>query len=96
MTGRMIAKHSQMTQRDLNCLRKWVDDLKAASTIRTNDEYIGGTPTQLNFKQSVAPGIIIRHIINVNVHGTGQGTTALTRYFSVEQQNQTGASSSTL
>ena len=43
MTGRRIAKHTQMT--------KWVDDVKAAHTSRTNDGDFGGTPTQLNFNQ---------------------------------------------
>ena len=43
-----------MTQSDPNNLQKWLDEVKAAHTIRTNDGDLGGTPTQLNFKQSVA------------------------------------------
>ena len=38
-----------MTQRDLNYLTKWVDDVKAAHTIRNNDGDVDGTLTQLNF-----------------------------------------------
>ena len=38
-----------MTQRDLNHLTKWVDDVKVAPTIRNNDGDFEGTPTQLNF-----------------------------------------------
>ena len=40
-----------MTQRDLNYLTQWVDDVKAAHIIRTNDGDFGGAPTQLNFNQ---------------------------------------------
>ena len=59
-----------MTQRDLNYLTKWTDDVKAvAHTIRNNDGDIGGIPTQLDFNQSVASDIIRRHIINVKVYG---------------------------
>ena len=47
-----------MTQSDLNNLPKWLDEVKAANTIRTNDGDLGGTPTQLNFKQSVAYSLI--------------------------------------
>ena len=47
-----------MTQSDLNNLPKWLDEVKAAHKIRTNDGDLGGTPTQLNFKQSVAFGLI--------------------------------------
>ena len=39
----------EMTERDLNYLTKWVDDVKAAHTIRNNDGDSEGTPTQLNF-----------------------------------------------
>ena len=58
-----------MTQRDLNYLTKWADDVKAAHTIRTSDGDFGGTSTQLNFKYSVASDLIRRHIINVKVYG---------------------------
>ena len=37
-----------ITQRDLNYLTKWVDDVKAAHMIRNNDGDFEGTPTQLN------------------------------------------------
>ena len=58
-----------MTQRDLNYLTKWVYDVKAAHTIRNNDGDFEGTPTQLNFKLSVASDLIRSHIINVKVYG---------------------------
>ena len=58
-----------MTQRDLNNLTKWSYEVTAAHTIRTNDGDLEGTPTQLNFKKSVAFRLIWRHIINVKVHG---------------------------
>ena len=61
-------KTLEMTQRDLNYFTKWVDDVKAAHTSRTSDGDFGGTPTQLNFKQSVASDLIRRHIINVKVY----------------------------
>ena len=38
-----------MIQRDLIYLTKWVDDVKAAHTIRNNDGDVEGTATQLNF-----------------------------------------------
>ena len=47
-----------MTQSDLNNLPKWLDEVKAAHKIRTNDGDLGGTPTQLNFKMLVAFGLI--------------------------------------
>ena len=46
------------TQSDLNNLPKWLDEVKAAHKIRTNDGDLGGTPTQLNFKLSGAFGLI--------------------------------------
>ena len=58
-----------MTQNDLNNLPKRFDDVTTANKIRTNDGDLGGTPTQLNFKQSVAFGLFRRHILNVKVHG---------------------------
>ena len=36
-------KTLEMTQRDLNYLTKWVDDVKAAHTIRNNDGDFEGT-----------------------------------------------------
>ena len=62
-------KTPAMTQSDLNNLLKWLDEVKAAHNIRTKDGYLGSTPTQLNFKQSVAFDLIRRHIINVKLHG---------------------------
>ena len=58
-----------MTQRDLNYLTKWADDVKAAHTIRNNVGDFGGIPTQLNFNQSVASDLTIRQIINVKLYG---------------------------
>ena len=58
-----------MTQSDLNNLPKRLDDVTTAHKIRTNDGDSGGTPTQLNFNQSVAFGLFSRHILNVKVHG---------------------------
>ena len=60
-----------MTQSDLNNLPKWLDDVKSAHKIRTNDGDLGGTPTQLNFKQSVAFCLTRRHMLNFKVHGQG-------------------------
>ena len=57
------------TQSDLNNLPKRQDDVTIARKIRTNDGGLGGTPTQLNLKQSVAFGLFRRHILNVKVHG---------------------------
>ncbi len=57
------------TQSDLNNLPKRLDDVTTAHNIRTNDGGLGGTPTQLNFKHSVAFGLFRRHILNVKVHG---------------------------
>ena len=58
-----------MTQHDLNNLPKWLDE-NAGHKTRTNDGDLGGTPTRLNFKQSVAFGLIIRRYNrNVKVHG---------------------------
>ena len=58
-----------MTQSDLNNLPKRFDDVTTAHKIRTNDGDLGGTPTQLNFKQLVAFGLFRRHILNVKIHG---------------------------
>ena len=44
----------EQDESDLNNLPKWLDEVKADHKIRTNDGDLGGTPTQLNFKQSVA------------------------------------------
>ena len=57
------------TQSDLNNLPKRQDDVTTARKIRTNDGGLGGTPTQLNLKHSVAFGLFRRHILNVKVHG---------------------------
>ena len=75
-----------MTQSDLNKLTQWVDEVKAAHKIRTDDGDLGGTPTQLNFKQSVASGLTGHHIINVKVHGQEMSN----RFYSIflEQQEQ--------
>ena len=58
-----------MSQSDLNNLPTWLDEVNAAHKIMTNDGYLGGTPTHLNFKQSVAFCLIRQHILNVKVHG---------------------------
>ena len=57
-----------ITQSDHNNLTIWVDEVKTALKSKNNDGDLGGTPTQLNFKQSVTSGLTRRHTMNVKVH----------------------------
>ena len=83
-----------MTQKDLNNLPHWIDEVKAAHKIMTNDGDLGGTPTQLNLKQSVA-FVLIRLISSTSMC---TDRTTSNSFYSIfwEQQEQARASSSTL